>query len=116
LRATKLTAIGRKQVLALGVLGFGKNGLDFCVREKATDSNVCVIDRDLLLEVEEMIERRGQSVRAAARVQIQGSGIPSERITHCPLCTISEPELFHSWRRDQVKAVQWSGIVVQAAT
>ena len=25
-----------------------------------------------------------------------------------------EPELFHSWRRDQVKAVQWSGIVAQA--
>ena len=22
--------------------------------------------------------------------------------------------LFHSWRRDQVKAVQWSGIVAQA--
>jgi copper oxidase (laccase) domain-containing protein len=28
---------------------------------------------------------------------------------------VSEPELFHSWRRDQVKAVQWSGIVSQAA-
>ena len=24
--------------------------------------------------------------------------------------------LFHSWRRDQVKAVQWSGIVAQAPT
>jgi hypothetical protein len=24
--------------------------------------------------------------------------------------------LFHSWRRDQVKAVQWSGIVAQAAS
>jgi copper oxidase (laccase) domain-containing protein len=47
-------------------------------------------------------------------VQLQGAGIPSERIAHCPLCTVSEPELFHSWRRDQVKAVQWSGIVAQA--
>jgi hypothetical protein len=27
---------------------------------------------------------------------------------------VSENELFHSWRRDQVKAVQWSGVVSQA--
>jgi hypothetical protein len=26
---------------------------------------------------------------------------------------VAEPLLFHSWRRDQVKAVQWSGIVAQ---
>jgi copper oxidase (laccase) domain-containing protein len=32
----------------------------------------------------------------------------------CPLCTAEETLLFHSWRRDQVKAVQWSGIVSQA--
>jgi len=27
---------------------------------------------------------------------------------------VQEELLFHSWRRDQVKAVQWSGIVAQA--
>ena len=58
--------------------------------------------------------RHRLDIRTAARVQLQGAGIPSERIAHCPLCTVSEPELFHSWRRDQVKAVQWSGIVAQA--
>ena len=58
--------------------------------------------------------RHRLDIRTAARVQLQGVGIPSERIAHCPLCTVSEPELFHSWRRDQVKAVQWSGIVAQA--
>jgi hypothetical protein len=26
---------------------------------------------------------------------------------------VGEELLFHSWRRDQVKAVQWSGIVSQ---
>ena len=60
--------------------------------------------------------RHRLDIRTAARVQLKGSGILSERIAHCPLCTVSEPELFHSWRRDQVKAVQWSGIVAQAPT
>ena len=41
------------------ILGFGKNGLDFGVREVPTTGNVCVIDCDLFLEVEKMVERRG---------------------------------------------------------
>ena len=41
------------------ILGFGKNGLDFGVREVPTTGNVSVIDCALLLEVEEMIERWG---------------------------------------------------------
>jgi YfiH family protein len=53
-------------------------------------------------------------LRRAAALQLQQLGIASERVTVCPLCTASEPLLFHSWRRDQVKAVQWSGIVSQA--
>ena len=54
-------------------------------------------------------------IRLAAREQLQCCGIPEQQINLCPLCTVSEPSLFHSWRRDQVKAVQWSGIVGQAA-
>ena len=46
------------------ILGFGKNGLDFGVREEPTGGNVSVIDCDLFLEVEEMIQRRSQSVGA----------------------------------------------------
>jgi YfiH family protein len=53
-------------------------------------------------------------IRGAAVLQLQQLGIPSAQITACPLDTYSEPLLFHSWRRDQVKAVQWSGIVSQA--
>ena len=53
-------------------------------------------------------------IRAAAVQQLVSAGIDSTRIRTCPLCTIDEPSLFHSWRRDQVKAVQWSGIVGQA--
>jgi YfiH family protein len=52
-------------------------------------------------------------IRAATRRQLQLAGVPLESITVCPLCTVAEPLLFHSWRRDQVKAVQWSGIVSQ---
>ncbi len=52
-------------------------------------------------------------IRAAAQAQLLLCGIPAEQIATCPLCTVTETELFHSWRRDQVKAVQWSGIVAQ---
>jgi YfiH family protein len=52
-------------------------------------------------------------IRAATRRQLENEGIPAENISLCPLCTVSNPLLFHSWRRDQVKAVQWSGIVAQ---
>ena len=54
-------------------------------------------------------------IRAAATAQLQAAGVDVGRISQCPLCTMAEPALFHSWRRDQVKAVQWSGIVSQAA-
>jgi len=53
-------------------------------------------------------------IRAAALRQLQLEGLTAAQISVCPLCTASEPLLFHSWRRDQVKAVQWSGIVAQA--
>jgi hypothetical protein len=59
-------------------------------------------------------QRDRLDIRAAARQQLVHLGVASERIATCPLCTASEPLLFHSWRRDQVKAVQWSGIVSQA--
>ncbi|MEB3264714.1 MAG: peptidoglycan editing factor PgeF [Synechococcus sp.] len=58
--------------------------------------------------------RRRLDLRAATAAQLQGEGIEAGRISVCPLCTVGEPLLFHSWRRDQVKAVQWSGIVSQA--
>jgi YfiH family protein len=53
-------------------------------------------------------------LRRATALQLQHLGVDDQRIAICPLCTASEPLLFHSWRRDQVKAVQWSGIVSQA--
>ena len=54
-------------------------------------------------------------IRQAAVEQLNAEGIDRTRISTCPLCTVAESSLFHSWRRDQVKAVQWSGIVGQAA-
>ena len=52
-------------------------------------------------------------IRAASRRQLELAGVPASQISVCPLCTFSDELLFHSWRRDQVKAVQWSGIVSQ---
>jgi YfiH family protein len=52
-------------------------------------------------------------LRAASGRQLENEGVSPANIAYCPLCTVREPLLFHSWRRDQVKAVQWSGIVAQ---
>ncbi|MEY2645023.1 MAG: peptidoglycan editing factor PgeF [Cyanobacteriota bacterium] len=57
--------------------------------------------------------RQRLDIRAASRRQLELAGLVTEHIAICPLCTVAEPLLFHSWRRDQVKAVQWSGIVSQ---
>jgi len=59
-------------------------------------------------------ERDRLDIRTATCRQLEREGIAAERISLCPLCTVAEPLLFHSWRRDRVKAVQWSGIVAQA--
>jgi polyphenol oxidase len=53
-------------------------------------------------------------IRTATEHQLLQAGLSAAQISTCPLCTVAEPLLFHSWRRDQVKAVQWSGIVAQA--
>lgn len=58
-------------------------------------------------------DRDRLDIRLAARRQLELAGIDASRISLCPLCTVAEPLLFHSWRRDRVKAVQWSGIVSQ---
>ena len=58
-------------------------------------------------------DRDRLDIRAATVRQLANAGIAPERVSVCPLCTVAEPLLFHSWRRDQVKAVQWSGIVAQ---
>jgi YfiH family protein len=53
-------------------------------------------------------------LRAAIQRQLEHAGLALENCSSCPLCTLEESELFHSWRRDQRRAVQWSGIVSQA--
>lgn len=59
--------------------------------------------------------RHRLDIRIATATQLVHEGLRPDQISLCPLCTLSEPLLFHSWRRDQVKAVQWSGIVAQAS-
>ncbi|MFN7677415.1 MAG: peptidoglycan editing factor PgeF [Cyanobacteriota bacterium] len=65
------------------------------------------------LAADPMPSRDRLDIRLASRRQLEREGIPPGNISLCPLCTVGEPLLFHSWRRDQVKAVQWSGIVSQ---
>lgn len=59
-------------------------------------------------------ERDRLDIRAAILLQLSHAGVTADRCSSCPLCTVDEETLFHSWRRDRRKAVQWSGIVSQA--
>jgi len=58
-------------------------------------------------------QRDRLDIRAAAVAQLDHEGLDPDRIAVCPLCTIATPLLFHSWRRDRIKAVQWSVIIAQ---
>jgi YfiH family protein len=50
-------------------------------------------------------------VRRVNALQMEQLGIDSEQIAIAPHCTYQEAEHFFSYRRDQLKKVQWSGIV-----
>lgn len=59
-------------------------------------------------------QRDHLDLRTAILEQLRQEGIAMQNCSSCPLCTVEEARLFHSWRRDQRKAVQWSGIVSQS--
>ncbi len=50
-------------------------------------------------------------VRRIIDLQLKQLGIASEQIACAPYCTYQSPEHFFSYRRDNQKKVQWSGIV-----
>ena len=91
-------------------------GLALSAEPGDPSSDQVVLQRDGALQQDAEAGRHRLDIRRAARLQLLNEGITTERIALCSLCTVGEPELFHSWRRDQVKAVQWSGIVAQAAS
>jgi YfiH family protein len=50
-------------------------------------------------------------VRRVNELQLQQMGITEQQIAISPHCTYQQPDYFFSYRRDQLKKVQWSGIV-----
>lgn len=50
-------------------------------------------------------------VRRINELQLNQMGIAEEQIATSPHCTYQQPDYFFSYRRDQLKKVQWSGIV-----
>ncbi len=50
-------------------------------------------------------------VRRVNAMQLEQLGFEPEQVAIAPHCTYQEPEQFFSYRRDQQKKVQWSGIV-----
>ena len=52
-------------------------------------------------------------VRRVNELQLKQMGIPDSQIAISPHCTYQQPDYFFSYRRDQLKKVQWSGIVSQ---
>ena len=43
-------------------------------------------------------------------------GLEKKQITICPLCTYKEIDIFHSWRREKKRGLQWSGIISKGPT
>lgn len=113
----RLEERGAQRQELLAVLGPAVSGPRYQVTLEVADQVTATVDPDLrqgIISDDPEPNRCRLDIRLAARAQLIATGLFAERISHCPLCTVSEPELFHSWRRDQVKAVQWSGIVSQA--
>ncbi|MGA9381739.1 MAG: peptidoglycan editing factor PgeF [Phormidium sp.] len=52
-------------------------------------------------------------VRRINELQLKQMGITEQQIAISPHCTYQQPDYFFSYRRDQLKKVQWSGIVSQ---
>lgn len=50
-------------------------------------------------------------VRRINAMQLEQMGILPEQVAISPHCTYQEPDKFFSYRREQLKQVQWSGIV-----
>ncbi|MBE9197860.1 MULTISPECIES: peptidoglycan editing factor PgeF [unclassified Nodularia (in: cyanobacteria)] len=50
-------------------------------------------------------------VRRVNALQLESLGITAEQIAIAPYCTYQTPEYFFSYRREQQKKIQWSGIV-----
>ncbi|MFM9160722.1 MAG: peptidoglycan editing factor PgeF [Dolichospermum sp.] len=50
-------------------------------------------------------------VRRVNALQLEQLGVSLEHIAIAPYCTFQTPEYFFSYRREQQKKVQWSGIV-----
>ena len=114
---TQLEASGCRREQLLVALGPAVSGINYQVERSTSEQlgpiNALQAAGALLDDPQEGRDRL--DIRRAAQWQLLQFGLKPEQISICPLCTVAEPELFHSWRRDQVKAVQWSGIVSQNA-
>ena len=125
----RLERLGANREALLVALGPAVSGERYQVGQEVVDAICDSLDQeagdrrkrmDRLREAGSLMEDQGLNkhrldIRGAARQQLVAEGLPPGQIAQCPLCTHAHPGLFHSWRRDQVKAVQWSGIVSQAA-
>jgi copper oxidase (laccase) domain-containing protein len=106
----------------LVALGPAIDGVDYQVEQPVVDAIASTLGTDGrgLLEAQGAISpdpdpgRWRLDIRSAATLQLQQLGVSADRISRCPLSTAQNAQLFLSWRRDQRKAVQWSGIVSQA--
>ena len=126
----QLEAGGSHRADLLVALGPAVSGANYQVERNVTEQVALALDGPAVFDSPEpaLVElqacgalledpdptRDRLDIRAATRRQLERAGVPADRIAVCPLCTVEEPLLFHSWRRDQMKAVQWSGIVSQA--
>ena len=109
----------------IAALGPAIAGAAYPVQRAVSDQLAATLQgdgRQRLLQVDGLLpepptagepERDRLDIRCVATLQLADAGVAATAIHRCPYCTFSEPELFCSWRRDQRKAVQWTGIAAQ---
>ena len=122
---SQLEALGARRERLLVALGPAVSAPNYQVENAVAEmvgnalgnrqQSLQTLERDGVTQADPEHGRCRLDIRRAAFLQLVNLGLRADRVSLCPLCTVSEPDLFHSWRRDQVKAVQWSGIVGQAA-
>lgn len=61
--------------------------------------------------VQEMAGKLLVDLKSAVLDQLVSVGVPAAEIEKDPLCTISEPSLFHSYRRDGVKSGRMMAVI-----
>ncbi len=119
----KLNSFGISTETIIFVLGPSINGVNYPVGMEILKLVHQSINDDLAIDIKDrvynlissgLVKRTNNEfkldLKSCAVFQLNNAGVKSNQIHSCPLCTFKNEKKFNSWRRDQIKSRQWSGI------